>query len=500
MLAFLAGVISVGAFAPLEWWWLWLLSMGGLIYLWDRVSRIRAFGIGLCFGLGQFGIGVSWVYISIQTFGGMPPVLAGVCVMALVFVLSLFPALAGWLQGWVVRVDPICRLGLILPVIWIMTEWVRGRLFTGLPWLSAGYAFLDTPLAGLAPIGGVYLVGLMALVITGVVIGLIRAANTERLWLLGIPLLIFGSGWYLDGYRWTKPEGDRIRIAIIQNNVPLLEKWKPGNRERIIEEYLARSAEHRDRDLVVWPEGAIPDYMENLPPSFWAKLAEHPADIAFGTLHRPPPGPDYYNSIVAVSDHTRLYNKQHLVPFGEFFPMERLLHPILRHLTIPMADFSSWKLPQQPLPLAGNFAAASICYEDAFPQEWRNQVPDSGFLLNVSEDMWFGDSLAPHQRLQMARFRAREAERPMVRSSNNGLSSLIDWRGSMVVKAPQFESAVVTGDFQPRTGITPYIRYGDLVAGIVAALMILVGGMLGHRGRGFGRKTSKSNLPKRGRG
>ncbi len=479
LLAGLAGALSVGAFAPLQWWGLFFPALGALVCLWEQAGRAKAFRLGFCFGLGQFGVGVSWVYLSIQTFGGMPPVLAGLCVLGFVGFLSLYPALAGWLHGRLDKVEPAIRLGLILPVIWVTMEWFRGWLLSGLPWLNAGYAFLETPLAGLAPIGGVYFVGLLAVSSVGILVALIRHRGTTIIPVALMALIGWGAGGLLDGHAWTVPQGRPISVALIQNNVPLQEKWEADNRDAIIDEYLARSAEHRDKDLVVWPEGAIPDYLQNLAPEFWEMLVDHPADIAFGTLHRPPPG-RYYNSLVAVSDEVRLYNKQHLVPFGEFFPLQGLLHPILRHLTIPMADFASWEAPQPPLPLAENLAAASICYEDAFPEVWRHQVPDSGFLLNVSEDMWFGDSLAPHQRLQMARFRARETERPMVRSSNNGLSSLINWRGRITDIAPQFEQAVVTGTIQPRTGITPYVRYGDRVAQITAILMVMAGWCMGQ--------------------
>lgn len=185
--------------------------------------------------------------------------------------------------------------------------------------------------------------------------------------------------------------------------------------------------------------------------------------------------------MIAVNHRVTVYSKQHLVPFGEFFPMQQQLDPILKYLTIPMADFTPWPDTQRPLEVAGVKAAASICYEDAFPQEWRNQVASSGILVNVSEDMWFGNSLAPHQRLQMARFRAREFERPMVRSSNNGLSSLIDWKGKIDVITPQFEKAVAVGIVQPRQGETPYARFGDLPTQVLSVFLLLSALLFGRR-------------------
>lgn len=488
LLALLAGLLSVCAFAPFGWWPLWLLSLGALFHLWRDATAPVAFRLGLAFGLGQFGFGVSWVYISIQVFGGMPPVLAAVCVFGFVFLLALFPALAGWTQARIGGAAMASRVLLVMPASWILWEWIRGWIFTGLPWLSAGYGMLDTPLAGYAPLGGVYLVGIIAMVTVAGVVSL--AGGFRRAVLAPVVVALWVGGAIMQSVTWSERQGDAIRVGIVQNNVPLLDKWVGENRRRIIDDYLARSDELRDSDLVIWPEGAIPGYLESLDAAFWARLRHHPADFAFGALHRPPGGTAYYNAIVAVGGEVNVYRKQHLVPFGEYFPMQRLLNPILRHLTIPMADFTPWPGKQDPLPLAGHHAAASICYEDAFPHEWRNQVAQAGFLLNVSEDMWFGDSLAPHQRLQMARFRARESERPMVRSSNNGLSSLIDWRGEVHAVAPQFARALTRGTIEPRTGITPFIRFGDWPALVTVVLMLLAGFLFGRVSLGYNSRLS----------
>ncbi len=484
LLALFAGVLSVAAFAPLAWWWLLPLCLGTLFHLWMQPGGRRGFLLGLCFGFGQFGVGVSWVYISIHGFGGMPPVLAGLCVFGLVLILALFPALTGLLQDRFRSFHPAARLVALVPACWLLLEWVRGWLFGGMPWLSTGYSLMETPFSGFAPLGGVYLVGLLTLASAGALALGLGQRGRALAW-LSLPAVLWIAGLGVDRVQWSTPTGAPIRVAVIQNNVPLRDKWNANIRPSIISEYMERSREQTDRDLVVWPESAIPGYLENLPRVFWEALAVHPADFAFGALHRPPPGEDYYNTIAVVSDELHLYNKQHLVPFGEYFPFQRLLDPILRHLTMPMADFTPWRDPQEPLPMAGHRAAASICFEDAFPHEWRSQVAAAGFLLNVSEDMWFGDSLAPHQRLQMARFRARESERPMVRSSNNGLSSLIDWRGNITTIAPQFEKAVVRGEIQPRTGETPFIRWGDWLAVLLAVAMLLAGLLFGRRGAGY---------------
>ncbi len=504
LLALLAGALNALAFAPFGWWLLCLLSFAVLFGLWLRAKRGAAAWYGFVFGVGMFGLGTSWIYVSLHNFGGLPPWLAGLCVALLVAAVSLLPALAGWLQSYVLyrATAPhatTMRAILIMPSIWLLGEWLRGWLCTGFPWLTGGYAMLDTPLAGLAPLGGVYLVGLLALMSAGALLALLLEWSWDNLLLSSLLGLGWLGGWQLATAPWTQPQGAEISVAIVQNNVPLQHKWQPRQRAQIIADYLAQSARHRDVDLVVWPEAAVPEYLHRLPADFHRQLRAHPADFIFGALTLGESRPakkdaqtggqadrgqgESFNSIAAFTgaDRTMLYHKRHLVPFGEFLPMKWLFQPLFARLNIPMSDFASWRAPQAPLRAAGNRFAASICYEDAFPQTWREQVASAGVLLNVSEDMWFGDSFAPHQRLQMARFRSLESARPMIRSSNNGLSSVINWRGGLDEVAPQFVKTVLTAKVQPRAGSTPYVQFGDRPALLFSALLIGFGWLLGRR-------------------
>ncbi len=458
-----------------------MASLAILFCLWlFSDSRMSAW-LGFCFGLSMFGVGISWMYISLHTFGGMPPVIAGFSIFLAVAVVSLYPALCGWIQslfhGWGKSV----RLAIIMPALWILVEWLRGWLFTGFPWLSTGYAFLDTPLSNYAPIGGVYLVGMIAVFSVGALVAVVRSVSPGNVLLVAGLIALWISGWQLNETAWTRAGGEPIRVTIVQNNVPLLEKWDEKEINQIISGYLEVSKSHRDSDLIVWPEAAVPVYLDKLPNEFWKELEFHPADFIFGVLHRDTKDTvsNYYNSVAAVTDQIMIYRKQHLVPFGEYFPMQWLFGPLTRMLDIPMSEFSAWKSPQRPLLAADNSFAVSICFEDAFPNEIRGQVAMAGVLVNVSEDIWFGDSLAPHQRLQMARFRARESERPMIRSSNNGLSSLINWKGGLDQYAPQFKKHVVNGLVQPREGVTPYIAFGDSPVVSLAGLFLVLGLLFG---------------------
>ena len=489
LFALLAGVANAASFAPFGWWPLCLISVGILFSLWCTDSRRTAAWHGFVYGLGMFGAGTSWMYLSLHDFGGMPPLLAGLCIALLTMVVSLFPAAAGFVQGYGFRRARTkrgiaARTMLIMPAVWLLFEWLRGWVFTGFPWLTTGYAMLDTPLAGLAPLGGVYLPGLVTLMTGGALLALLSKRSSVNLLASLLIGLAWVGGWQLSGMRWTEPTDSEISVAIIQNNVPLMLKWDALRRDRIIADYLEQSARHRDVDLVVWPEAAVPDYFDRLSADFHRQMRAHPADFMFGVLVRRSTAGEgqLFNSIASVSDRTTFYHKQHLVPFGEFLPLKWLFQPLIKMLEIPMSDFTHWRQPQSPLTAAGNSFAASICYEDAFPQGWRAQVPASGILINLSEDSWFGDSLGPHQRLQMARFRSLESGRPMIRSSNNGLSSVINWRGGIDAIAPQFVKTVVTAEVRPRTGVTPYTVYGDNPV-LLLVLALLALGLIAGRNR-----------------
>ena len=284
LLVFFAGALNPLGFAPFEWWPLLVLSFGVLFWAWLPAGPAQGFRIGLLFGLGQFGFGTSWVYVSIQTFGGMPPILAAVCVMALTLILSLFPALAGWAQGLFNRHSVYSKCIVIVPVFYVVFEWLRGWIFSGFPWLTTGYATLDTPLAGLAPLVGVYGASLAFLISMGVVIALFSWPDRKTVITAIFVVGVWGIAWMFDHKPWTVTQGDPIETIIVQNNISLLDKWNINRREEIIDEYLEVSEGYPNRDLIVWPEGAVPGYFGELPGEFWNRLQQHPAGFCLGRL------------------------------------------------------------------------------------------------------------------------------------------------------------------------------------------------------------------------
>jgi apolipoprotein N-acyltransferase len=259
--------------------------------------------------------------------------------------------------------------------------------------------------------------------------------------------------------------------------VALREKWSRAHQPRIVANYLDASIK-ANTDLVVWPEAAVPWFLDELPAEFFDRLRDVRADVVFGVIERQGGGANLraYNSVVALDDSGQsLYRKRHLVPFGEFLPLKPVMGWLLNALHIPMSDFDRFEGPQEPMRAAGVELGVSVCYEDAFPADVRASLPRAQVLLNVSEDAWFGDSLAPHQRLQMARLRAREAGRDLLRAANTGPSAVINHRGVVTARTPQFTPVVLPAKFQPRTGTTPYVRFGDWPILLLCAGLVVIG-------------------------
>ncbi len=469
--ALIAGALAVFAFSPFNWYPLSIVCPALLFLFWLGASVRQCFWLGFMFGVGMFGVGVSWVYVSLHDFGNMPAPLAGIVVTVFVLYLSLFPAAVGGLQAAWPGTNTLVRATLVIPSLWAMSEWLRGWLLSGFPWLSLGYSQVGWPLGGFASVVGVYGVSWFTAVTVGAIVAVV--VNRSRFAPLGIAVAItlIAAGWLLDRINWVEPKGKPVKVALVQGNIPLVDKWRVDRRSGILAQYMELS-DNTDAELIVWPESALPVYADELPESFWRGLEDHPADFVFGILERrtDATGDRFYNSVVAVSNSLSFYRKRHLVPFGEFLPLSSVLGWLLDYLHIPMSDFSSWSGAQAPLMAVGNPLGVSICYEDAFPEDVRVMLPDARLLVNVSEDAWFGDSFGPHQRLQMAQMRAVEMGRPMVRAGNTGVSAVIDHRGKISTRSSQFIKTVILDTVQPMTGTTPYVRFGNLIMIVLAVL------------------------------
>jgi apolipoprotein N-acyltransferase len=397
--------------------------------------------------------------------------------LGLVAIMAAYTGLVGYLAARIGATMPL-RLLLVLPGAWVIAEWLRGWLFSGFPWLSLGYGLIDSPLSGFAPVLGVYGVSLAGALLAGGLALLVTGRSYSRLVAASTIAAVLIGGQSLAGVQWTESGDRQFRVALIQGAVPQDRKWLPSQLEPTKKLYLDLTRSHWDRDLVVWPEAAIPailheesDFLETVQ----EEARSTDTALVLGMLERDPLDGRYFNTLITLGDQQAIYRKRHLVPFGEYFPVPEFVREWMRLMSLPYSDITPGPRAQSPLPLAGELAAPSICYEDAFGAELLDFLPEAGLLLNVSNDAWFGDSFAPHQHLQIARMRALETGRFLLRATNTGISALIGPYGSVLARSPQFETHVLTAEIQPRFGSTPYVRMGNVAVVVLAVFMLIAG-------------------------
>ena len=472
MIAFLAGAASVFAFAPFGLEPLAFLTLALLIHFWIDAPPRRCAWLGFWFGLGLFGAGVSWVYVSLSRFGGMPPVLAGIATALFCAFLALFPAAAGWMQARIPAPAGV-RACLLIPAAWVLFEWALTWIFTGFPWLAIGYTAAGWPLQGYAPLGGVYAVSFVTVAIAGM---LWLVAQHRPMFLIAI-VAVVGVGEALRRVEWSQKAGEPVSVALLQGNIEQEMKFRPERAATILLTY-ARLAEGTRARLVIFPETALPAFLDRIDPAYLALLESvgkrNQGDLLVGVPFRR--GEEYYNSVVSLGTSPRqLYHKVHLVPFGEFVPPG--FGWTLSVLSIPLSDFSRGAPERAPLEVAGQRVAVNICYEDVFGAEMARSLPEATMLVNVSNVAWFGDSLAPAQHLAIARLRAIETGRMHLTATNSGITAAIDRDGRVLKRLPQFTEDRLEIEAQGYTGATPYVKLRDwpvvlLSLAILAAALI----------------------------
>lgn len=480
-LSAVAGGFSVLAYAPFELWWLMPLCLACLYFILEGAEPKKVAKHGFLFGLFQFGFGVSWVYVSLNTFGNMPPIMAAIAVAIFVAILALYFALASYCFAKFKNQSSnnyitALQNAVLFAAIWVLFEWLRGYLFTGFPWLDIGYTQTTRWLSGYAPLGGVYLVGFMT-----VLLGVLIAVVIKNLLLKRYPGSLIGlaymlgiafTGKFLLAEDWSQAMGREYKIGVIQANIPIEKKWRPDFRAELIKRYQQLSPD-QELDLLIFPETAMPVYRHNVSQDFWSSFGGRHKAVLSGIIELEPDTRNLYNSAVLnCGADEQVFRKTHLVPFGEYLPLRSLFSWVLDYLQLPMSDFSSWD-KSQTLSCNGLDIALSICYEDAFAQEMASNLRNSGVLINISEDAWFGDSLAPHQRQQMAQMRALEVARPMVRSSNSGPSTFIDHKGNIKHVSEMFSAKNVVANVQPMQGLTPFAQSSSLFLYLLFGVCLL---------------------------
>ncbi len=477
LLALGLGAVSVFGFAPFYLFPLPILTLASLLHLARDAAPGRGFGLGYAHGLGWYLSGVSWVYVSMHTIGGMPPPVAVLAVLAFAAYLALFPALA---LGLALRL-PLgqrARWLLALPALWVMADWLRGWLFTGFPWQAVGYAQAPTsPLAGYAPVLGLHGVSAAA-VFTAAALMLRRPLP----WALAAAVWL--GGWGLAHVPWTRPVGEPVTVSLLQGNIPQALKFEPERLADTLATYRRLALESPAR-LIVLPETALPIFLDTAPPDFLGALAAHARGHGGDLLLGAPEREDgrYYNSVVSLgSSPFQTYRKVHLVPFGEFVPPGFRWFLDLMH--IPLGDFARGRPDQPPMAVAGERVAVNICYEDVFGDELIHALPAATLMVNVSNDAWFGASFAPWQHLQISQMRALETGRWWLRANNTGITAILDERGHVRQHLPPFTTGALHGTAQGHAGLTPYARWGNAAVLILAAAGLTATFWLRRRPRG----------------
>ena len=476
-IALIGGVALVAAFAPFGWRLLSFLIPAMLLYLWLESSTRQAFWRGYLFGLGYFSFGVSWVYNSIYEYGQAPAALAIFITLVFIGFLSLYPALTGSLANWFCALSKGVRLVLVYPIIWTLLEWSRSWVLTGFPWLLMGQAQVDTPLAGIIPIFGVLGGSWLNLLIAGLlVLSVISTGRNRWLALLSMVAILFAV-ILLGQIHWSAPSGDTLAVSMIQANIPQDTKLQSDQLQPTLALYRTITrAQMKDSGLIIWPETAVPTYFKRINATYLRPLADeaaqHNAELLIGTFVYDEKTARTYNSLVKPGAEVEIYHKRHLVPFGEYLPLRGVLMWMKDYIVIPMSDLSAGQSDKPLVQFKGYTTGVSICYEDAFGNEVIDALPEANLLINVSNDAWFGDSLAPHQHLEIARLRALESGRYLLRSTNTGISAVIDPSGAVTVQSPQFRTDVLTAEVVLLTGLTPYSRWGNW------AVVTVLGGLL----------------------
>lgn len=481
LIFFALGCLTTLAFAPFGLSLLPALLLLPFFYVCLTNSPRDSAKHGFWFGFGLFLSGTYWIYISVAVFGQAPVWIALLLMLGLVLLMSVYLWLTAWLVSRLSSGEPWLLL-VAAPAAWVLVEWARGWLLTGFPWMALGYSQVDSALAGWAPVSGVYGVSAMLVLSVAAILVALLTRGRQQWIAIAVVLLPWLLGGVLKTVDWTEPAGEPLTATVIQGGISQDEKWLPERLRPTLDFYRKATQGAAASDIVVWPEVAIPsvtDRVESFVQALESDSRITGQTILFGILERVTERtlePQLHNSIIAVTGEERqVYRKRHLVPFGEYFPVPAQVREWLRMLSLPHNDLSAGA-DVQPLIRTrdGVELAVAICYEDAYGSEQLYALPDAALLINVSNDAWFGDSIAPHQHLQIARMRSLEVGRYSIRATNTGISAFIGPDGEILEKGPQFEPVTMTMQVEPRAGSTPYASVGNWLILSVCFLLFAV--------------------------
>ncbi|GIU31088.1 apolipoprotein N-acyltransferase [Shewanella schlegeliana] len=493
VLAYAAGATTALSFAPYSIWPIYLLAMAYAVHQSANLTAKQVFSYWLSFGFGCFSVGISWVHVSMDVYGGMP-LIASIALMALLALyLALYPALAGCLLQKLAPKTSVIRNLLVFPALWTITEWARGWVLTGFPWLWGGYSQTEGPLKPIASMFGTLGLSFIVALLAGA-IALLAVKRWQSL-AIAIPVLAVLT-IIAPMTSQVTPNGETIKVALVQGNIPQSMKWDPDALWPTMLKYMDLSRPEFSADLIIWPEAAIPapeymvkDFLYNA-----NKVANlNNTAIITGIISNH--GDAFYNSLIVLGnynhkqqseadylgDGTNEFKKHHLLPIGEFVPFESLLRPLAPFFNLPMSSFNRGNFIQPNLNAVGHQISPAICYEIAFPEQLRANMNDTtDLLMTVSNDAWFGTSNGPLQHMEIAQMRSVELGRPLVRATNNGVTAVVDEQGNITQQLPQFEAGVLVADIQLMKGHTLFTTIGQWPV-LILSFLIALGAMIRKR-------------------
>lgn len=472
--AVIAGILFTLSFSPFDFS---LLVFIGLAFF--RLSLVdlsvkRATLRGFLFGLGLFGLGVSWVFVSMVVNEQSSYLLPLLMTLLYCSFWALFPAISAFLYVKI-RVNNDFDW-FVFASVWVFVEYIRGEwVLGGFPWLQVAYSQLDTPLSGYVPVMGAYGTGLIIAIISALMAeALLMKQYSSRYFFAIITLVCIGA--LLQTVQWTTISGKSLTVSLIQGNIAQKDKWAVENRSATLKQYYDDSAAHWQSDLIIWPETAIPAYFEDVKQDYLLPLEQeavaHNTDIITSLPYKDKAG-KLFNSVLVLGKNRAMYKKIHLLPFGEYLPWQPVSGYLMDLMNVRLGKFSSGEIDQPLLNVAGHYFVTSICYEDAFGEQSIRHVEQAKFLVNVTNDGWFDGSIEPYQHMQIARMRALEAGRYLLRVTNTGVSAIISEKGKIVNQAPVMQRVTITSDIEPMSGMTPYSLMGDKPTILIISLILL---------------------------
>lgn len=460
---FFSGLILPFGFAPFHFPGLAILSITLLFLQLRPMPSKRAFLTGFVYGLGFFGLGVSWIYVSIHQYGHLHSIIAGLITLLFIVYLALYLGFLALSYNRLSHGASPIWCAFLFSALWCVSEYLRSTIIGGFPWLLLGFGQMDSPFQHLLPIAGVLGVSFFTCLAAALLGTAIRAKNQLKYVWLGLFITFILSPIFLQSKQWTTIQSKPLSVGIIQANLSMRDKWDEALFWKLLNHY-QQEIEHLlgKKQLIVLPESAIPlpsNYISDFLEALDLEAKQEKSAILLGIPHPTAQGEsNYYNALMGLGDAEGIYYKQHLVAFGEFIPP--FLTFLNRWLELP-SNLTKGQNHQHLVTVQQHPIATLICYELAFPELLRQQLPIAEWIVSISDDGWFGHSLAVYQHLQMAQVLSKQTGRYQIVSNNDGLSALIKANGEIILSLPAFSRGVLEGDIHPATGTTPWTHFGD---------------------------------------